>query len=445
MAEQDIDIIQLFEPGNEAALDTYLKLIHPADFAELLELVPVEHWEKLTTRLASDVMAEVLTDLDENQLETLGEVLETPRLIEIVDELETDDAADVLADLPDEKSAVILSSLDDKDEIEILLSYPEDSAGGIMQTELCRVRSGELVAGAIDAVRLARDKVDDVLEVYVVDEFDRIEGTLSLEDLVLADSETPISKIHQPLAISVTADVDQEEVAILFEKYDIKALPVVASDGTLLGRITFDDIHDVIIEEASEDIMAMAGASAEDLVYGGEFLSIALHRLPWIATSLVGTLIASVVALKLETVHGIIEPMILASFVPVVAAMSGNMGSQSAMIITRDFAIGKVDLGNLGPTILREILVGSMMGISAGLVVGLFGWAMHGHFSLGITLSIAMLCSMTVATFVGVVTPATFKKIGIDPAIAAGPLVTTGCDLIGITVYLLVALALLSS
>ncbi len=435
------DIDKLFEPGSEDALATYVRLLHPSDFAELFELVHVKNWEKITTQMTPEELADVLADLNEHQREILGDRIENARLIEVVAELETDDAADVLADLPDEVSAVVLPALEDKDDIETLLAYPDDSAGGIMQTEVCRVRGDKHVADAIEAVREFRKTVEDVFDVYVVDPNGRIEGTIALEDLVLSSNNTPIGAIRQPIEVSVTPELDQEDVAILFRKYDVVTMPVVNNKSVLLGRITFDDVQDVLVDEASEDIMAMAGTSKEELLYGSDIFRIALFRMPWLLASLFGALITSQLVPLFSAVP--LDTIILIAFVPVATAMAGNVGSQSAMIITRGLAIGKVGLTGLGPTFSREVMVGSFMGVAAGSTVGLFGLLRHGDATLGLALGLAVLASMTAASLLGAGAPILFRRVGIDPAIAAGPLVTTSCDVVGVTLYLLVAVAVI--
>lgn len=432
------DIERLFDSGAEQALATYVRLLHPSDFAELFKLIDVDNWKKITAELSHENLAEVLADVDEHQRQILGDMLENTRLIEVVGELETDDAADVLADLPDEVSAVVLPALEDKEDIEALLAYPEDSAGGIMQTEVCRVRGDLRVADAIDAVREFREDVEEVFEVYVVDAVGRVEGTVALEDLVLSGNEVSIASIRRVIEVSVTPELDQEEVALLFQKYDVVTMPVVDGSNVLLGRITFDDVQDVLVEEASKDIMAMAGASTEELVYGSDFFRIALFRLPWLLASLFGALMTSQLVPLFSRVP--MDTIVLTAFVPVAMAMAGNVGSQSAMIITRGLAIGKVSLSGLGPTFSREVLVGSFMGIAAGVTVGIFGLLVHGDAILGLALGLSIVVSMSAATLVGAGAPILFRRVGIDPAIAAGPLVTTSCDVVGVALYLLVAI-----
>ncbi len=448
MADHDVDIERLFEPGEEEALEDFLRLLpHPADIAELFNQIDEESWPKLTRRLAAEMLAEVLTELEENQIARLGELLHIDRLVEVVGELETDDAADVLAELPDHKSAVVLPKLEDRAEIASLLAYDDDSAGGIMQTELCRVVEGSKVADAIEAVRDAREKVDDVLEVYVVDSEGRLTGTVALEDLVLSHPEVAVESLEQPVEAQVTPEVDQEDVAAVFGRYDLYTLPVVDPDGVLLGRITYDDIQDVLEEEASEDIMASVGASAEDLVYSSAFLRIALFRMPWLATSLVVSIGAGFLLSlfrEFPSQSFVVEAVIAASLGPVVMAMTGNIGSQAAMIVTRGLAIGKVDASTLGRTFLRELSVGFLLGATAGTLVGSVAWVWQQEIRLGVAVGVAIVASMSAASAVGALAPAAFKKVGIDPAIASGPLVTTGCDLLGVAIYLAVSLVILA-
>lgn len=442
MADKDIDI--LFEPGAESALTAYLQLLHPADIAELFDHVDEENWPKITRRLSAARLAEVLANLDEEQLETIGDKLKIERLIEAVEQLETDDAADLLADLPEAKSQAILEGLPSQDraEIQSLLAYPEDSAGGIMQREVCKIHPDQTVREAIVAVRKARQEVTDVLEVYAVDENGVLNGVVDLEDLVISDEDTPISRLIHPVASRVTPHVDQEEVAQIFGKYDIATLPVVDTEGRLLGRITFDDIHDVVEQETTEDVLAMAGTSGEEFVYGANYLKIAVFRLPWLISTLIGSLLTTTLVPLFSKVPA--DTIVLASFIPVVMAMTGNVGSQTAMIVTRGFAIGRSELQLLGRTFFRESTVGIIMGLSAGLVVGIFAFLRIGTPILGVALGLSMMCSMSVAALVGVSAPFAFRRMGIDPAIAAGPLVTTGCDILGIAIYLLVAFLVLS-
>ena len=312
-----------------------------------------------------------------------------------------------------------------------------------MQTEVCSVEYSLTVRHAIEAVRECVQLVDDVHAVYLVDGRGVLTGVVGLEALVLASEETPLSQLSESVEKILTADLDQEEVARVFRKYDVAILPVVTQEGVLVGRITFDDIHDVIVEEATEDVMAMAGASGdgEDLVYTNQVGKITLFRLPWLISSLLGALITTQLIPLFSSVPG--DTIVLASFVPVVMAMTGNMGSQTAMIITRGFAIGKVEMSNVTKSLIRETTVGLLMGISAGIVVFIFTFLVYDNLRLGIAVGASMVASMASAATAGTLAPTAFKKLGVDPAIAAGPFVTTVCDVLGVAAYLLVAILVL--
>ncbi|MEM6730569.1 MAG: magnesium transporter, partial [Myxococcota bacterium] len=415
-----------------------------ADIAELFSIVGENHWPAITRELDPENLGEVLADLDEGLRERLGDLLRVERLVSAFEELDTDDAADVIVDLPEDKQEAVLQALDDPDIIK-LLEYDEESAGGLMQTELFRVTSGTSVTDVIEEMRRARedDEVEDIYTVYVVDDEGRLRGTVSLENLILAKPTTEVDGLKEEITIQVTPELDQEEVARLFGKYDVVSVPVVDDDGVLLGRITFDDIHDVLQEEASEDMLQMTGASAEDLVYGGNTLRIAALRLPWLGSSLLGALGAGFLQTLIGRDKSVGEIVVLASFVPVLMAMSGNIGSQSAMIVTRGFAIGKIDSGTLGRSFGRELMVGAIMGTAVGVVVMVYGMVQYGDPALGLTLVISLVLAMMMAAIVGVGVPSLFKRIGIDPAIASGPLVTTSCDLLAVSIYLVCTVLLL--
>ena len=446
MADGSVDIEKLFETGYEDTLSAYLRLLHPADTADLFHLVERDKWGRIISLLDAESLAEVLSHLDEGLIDVLGPQLKVERLAAAVEELETDDAADVLGELPRAQIDAVLAALDaeDRDEIETLLAYDPETAGGLMQTELCRVREDLLVGDAIESVRQVRSDDDDIdiHQIYLVDSQGVLKGTVQLADLVLSTRETALGKISEGVEQKVTAGIDQEEVAHLFEKYDMAALPVVNELGVLLGRITFDDVHDVLLEEATEDVVKMAGGSSEDLVYGNDFFRIALFRLPWLISSLLGSLLTTQLVPMFSDVPG--DTILLAAFVPVVMAMTGNVGSQTAMIITRGLAVGLVSLETLGRTVVRELFVGCLMGVAAGVLVGLFSLWRYDQAILGLALTLSMISSMTSAACVGALAPALFKRIGIDPAIAAGPLVTTTCDVLGVGIYLAVAIVVIT-
>ncbi|RQW90944.1 MAG: magnesium transporter, partial [Geobacter sp.] len=361
------------------------------------------------------------------------------KLTRIVDDMESDDATDLIAELPQEQAQHILGHIDkeDSEEVRELLKYDKETAGGIMQLELVAVGQGSTVQDAIEHIRSSAGEVEDLHHVFIVDDGEKLVGILPLRKLILASPASTVGSIMDPATIRVTPDVDQEKVADIFRKYDIVSLPVVEHDGTLLGRIMVDDVVDVIEKENSEDIMMMAGIPEEDLVYGSHILAISRVRLPWLITNLFGGLLTGYLMwLFRVALH---EVLALVTFIPVITAMGGNIGIQSSSIMIRGFAIGRVDFTNLKRFLYKEIRIGLLMGVACGLVAGCAATLWHKDPVLGPIVALAMIIAITTAACMGTLVPAFFKKLKIDPAIAAGPFVTTANDIVGIIIYLGIA------
>jgi len=306
-----------------------------------------------------------------------------------------------------------------------------------MQLELVAVPQSVTVRDTIEQVRSSAGEVEDLHNVFVVDEGGGLVGVLPLRKLILASPDSQIRFIMDPANINVTPEVDQEEVAEMFRKYDMISLPVVNHKGKLLGRIMVDDVVDVIEQEDSEDIMKMAGIPEEELVYGGPVLKISRARLPWLITNLFGGLLTGYLMWLFKmTLH---EVLALITFIPVTTAMGGNIGIQSSSIMVRGFAIGRVDFNNLRRVLFKEIRIGLLMGVACGIVAGCAAVLWHKDLLLGPIVALAMVTAITVAAAMGTLIPAFFKKVKIDPAIASGPFVTTANDIVGIIIYLGIA------
>jgi magnesium transporter len=437
------ELRELFKPESSKELDALIRILHPADIAELVLLVDPDYWPFIIRRLSDEIASEVFENLPEPQRENFAELISLPRLAAIVEEMETDDAADLLAELPQHRAETILGSLDkeDAEDLQKLLTYPEDSAGGIMQTELASVHEGVSVASTITELRILSQDVEELHVVYVLDDEGGLKGLVQVIRLLFADPGMLIDELIEIPVVTISPFMDQEEVARLFRKYDLVSAAVVDEKNQLIGRILIDDIVDVLDEEASEDMLMMAGTSAEDLVYGNQVFRIAWVRLPWLITNLFGGLLTGYLLSFFELVF--VDALVLISFVPVITAMGGNVGTQSATIVIRGFALGKVQFRNLNRTLIRELGVGLVMGISCGTFVGFLAHLWEGSLLVGFVVGIAMMCAMTVAAFMGVLAPSFFKFIGTDPAIAAGPFVTTANDVTGILIYLGVAAGML--
>jgi magnesium transporter len=437
----DVEELQQLLEGDDQSLRAYFNSVpHPADITEFLEHVDVHQWPRLL-RLIDDpeVRAEVVSQIDEAKWQDLLARLQPDEIAALILQMESDDAADLIAKLPIQARYDTLRRLpaEDRRHVQNLLGYPEDSAGGIMQVELAHVAQSANVADAVQKVReLVEDDVE-VLVVWVVDGEERLVGYSALADLLLHKSTTPISSIVETDLVTVTPLVDQEEVARLFKKYDLITLPVVDDEGHLLGRIVVDDVVDVLSEEAEEDALRMGGTSAEELVHPEQVLSTARIRLPWLAVALGCSLVS---ASLLKFFEPLLERVaIVYSFLPVIMAMGGNVGTQSATILIRGFATGKSDLSDIPKFIFKEVRVGLILGVVYGTFAGIvaaFILSKHNLF-LGLVVFISMVLAMMTAAVVGVIAPSLLKRLNVDPAIASGPFVTTMNDITGILIYML--------
>jgi magnesium transporter len=313
-----------------------------------------------------------------------------------------------------------------------------------MQTELVTVPESATVDEAVEEIRAQAEEVGPFHFVYVVNEDRGLEGVLNLGSLILAAPHRPIRELMVGDQQTVTPEVDQEEVAQMFKRYDLVALPVVDGDGRLLGRILHDDAVDVLEEEADEDIMRMAGAGAAEpeLVYTDQLLKIASVRLPWLLATLVGLTVPALLVWAFQVSFP--DMLALVPFVPVIGAMGGNVGAQSATIVVRGFATGRVDFHNLGSFLGKELVVSTLMGLACGAVSGVVAIIWHGNLMLSATVTVSMVTAIIASALMGVLVPYFFRLVKIDPAIAAGPLVTTIDDIIAIGIYYLAALLLIS-
>jgi magnesium transporter len=441
------ELVQLIDDGDPKALDRFLAVLHPADLAALLEFLARRYWPKVISRLSIARISDLMEELPDHLRDDLAEHLKLHQLTRALEEMASDDAADVLADLPEPLAHDVIESLHWKDrrEVEALLAYPEDTAGGLMQTELVAVPESATVDRVIDAVRATAEQAGAFHYVYVVDDERRLVGVLKLVKLLLSPPEVLIRDLIKTDIQMVTPDVDQEDVARMFKRYDLVALPVVDEEGRLLGRILHDDAADVLEEEADEDILRMAGAATQEpeLVYTNQPFKIASVRLPWLLATLAGLTVPAFLVWAFQVSFP--DMLTLVPFIPVIGAMGGNVGSQSATIVVRGFATGRVDFHNLGRFLAKEFVVSTLMGIACGLISGLVAILWHGDPALSVTVTVSMMAAIVASAIMGVLVPYLFRLINIDPAIAAGPLVTTIDDIIAIGIYYLAALAFITA
>jgi magnesium transporter len=421
-----------------------LSKIHPADIAHLFRFLELKDQRMLFNLIPDpEIAGTVLVEVDHVTGALILESLEKETITEVLQGLPYDDAADIIQNMPEELAEEILHLMEDEDseEIEELLKYAEDTAGGIMATEIFSLHEELTAKEAIQSLQEAED-AEMVFYLYVTDEHGHLVGVLSLRQLLTVPASRKLKDIMTREVISVTTDTDQEEVARMVEKYDILAVPVVNDTNKLMGIITVDDVIDVLREEATEDIYKMVGSSDEELLLGNNALKIARLRLPWLITNLFGGIITGYLMWLFKvTIRDVIA---LISFIPVITGMGGNVGVQSATIVVRGFATGKIEMSSLRQVIFKEMRVGIIMGLVCGLTVGLVAYGWHGNAYLGLVVGLAMSVAMTVASTMGVLAPTFFKRFGIDPAIAATPFVQTANDITGILIYFATATSFLS-
>ena len=435
----------LAEQGRFAALPDLFEGMHPSDIADLVASVAVEeHRIEILKALPTDVASETLAEMeeDEDRAELLTG-LDERKGAELLQELADDDAADLLGELEPRDRDRMLAALPSEEagEIRELLQYGEETAGGLMTTSLVSVPAGATAAEAISEIRKQGREVEDFYTVFVVDERDRLHGTVPLDDLILADPADAIALLVEPAAATVLPDTDQEDVGQLMGRYNLVNIPVVDREGSLLGRITFDDVIDVIEAETTEDILRLAGVSDEEELKGGWFESVR-SRLPWLVLNLATAAIAASVILAFEST--IEEVAFLAFLMPVIAALGGNTGTQALAVTIRRIAVGGVINAGQFRVVGKEVLVGLLNGFVLGVLFAVFAYVwMDGDPRLGLVVLLAMWANIIVAGFAGAMIPTVLHRLGVDPAVASSVFVHTLTDLVGFVMVLNLAAALL--
>jgi magnesium transporter len=441
LVEQIVEEVRerLAEGEVEEAADL-LAALHPADGADVLEELGLAEQRELMDELEEDEAAEVLVWLDEEEQAELVATLAPARLGDLLDAMSPDDAADVLADLPPERVEAALAAMDDDAEVRALLAHEEDSAGGIMIPHAITLPASATAQQAIDFLRMHQPDEDNAYYLFVADRDGRLAGVVSLRQLVVAQSETPLQTIMNPEVISVNVNADQEEAARTLSHYGLMALPTVDDEGRLVGVITADDIIDVIQEEATEDIYRLAGLSDEASVYRS-LLVASRQRLTWLFVNLPMALLASLVVSLFEPT--IQRVAVLAAFMPIIGGMGGNAGIQTLTLIVRSIALGEIELSDSWRALRRELLIGLANGLFVGLTVGLVALIWQSSAWLGLVAGLAMLTNLLAAAIAGTLVPLGLKLGGADPALASGVIVTTITDVIGYSVFLSLATLLL--
>ncbi len=418
-------------------IQNVIEKFYPADISLVMRELDTEMRLTLFKQIKDITKAaETLSELDIEIAVPLIQTLPEEQSGAIFKEMSDDDRAEIIAQLPDEFARQILNQLGavESQDVETLLSYPEDSAGRIMTTEFFALRDATTATEAIEIIRRRGEEAETVFYIYVTDPLGRLTGIVSLRKLILTQPDTQLKDIMSTNVVKVDIHTDQELVAQQVERYNILAIPVVDESDILVGIITVDDIIDVIRDEATEDIFRMAGTDSMEIVYADNIWKIARIRLPWLLITLLGGITTGffmwVFKATLQTT------LALVTFVPVITGMGGNVGTQSALIIVRGLATGRVTMDTISKVIWREARIGILMGVVCGLMVGIIALLWHQEPMVGAVVAVAMSTSMTVAATMGAFAPTFFHKLEIDPAIASGPFVTTSNDIIGILIYM---------
>lgn len=435
LTDELIEQVELcVETKDDAALKRVLNEFHFADVAEILDELDLEDSVYVIKLLDSETTSEILMELDEDTREKVLKNLSAKEIAEEVQELDTDDAADIIAELPEERQAEVIAKIEDKEhreEITELLTYDEDTAGSLMAKELVKVYETWTVAGCLRRIRSQAQEVTRVHSIYVVNKEEKLIGRLSLKDLIVAKSDQKIADILKETVDSVNVKDDVEDVAKVMAKYDLEAIPVVDDNQTLLGRITIDDIVDVLKEEAEKDYQMAAGLTG-DVEADDSILELTRARLPWLVLGLFGGLGSVFIMKGYENIMETVPSLFF--YTPLIAAMAGNVGVQSSAIIVQGIANDNVK-GSMGSRLLKEVGLSLINGFVLALLVILFGFIIGQDTTESLAIAVSMMSVIVVAALVGTFIPIILDKRGIDPAIATGPFITTSNDILGIYLF----------
>jgi len=436
--------VQLLAAREEDELRALALSLAPGDLAEILRPLNVPDTACILRLLPPDPVAELLLEIDNRSLSALFTLLDVDEIADIVEEMPSDDGADLLGELEPAQAEQILAAMEEEERSEVaeLLQYGPETAGGLMGKEFATCTEEQTCQDAVKLLRgLDPDDLEETHSVFVVDAKGRLAGLLPLTVLLLADRQAKVADVMEKDPLYVMVDLDQEEVASFFMTHDLISLPVVDHRMRLVGRITADDIMDVMEEEATEDFSRLAGVSVEEF---GEVssLRVARSRLPWLLGALGGELGA---VLVLNHFSRSLQTMVaLAFYIPMMMALAGNVGIQTSSVVVRGLATGELPLGRIGRHLLREL--GTALLVGAVVAASLMGisFAINGDIYLSAVLAVAMLLVVLMAAMVGTTIPLALNRFGVDPAVATGPFITTSNDLFGLLIYLGLASFMLS-
>ncbi len=429
---------------NFAQIKEILGKTHQADIADVLKsLNRLKDKKILIEQLEAEKVALVLNELESEEISQLLSMLPDLKVTEVFEHMPYDDAADFLGELPESEQEKYLDLFDisSAEDLQELLSYKDDTAGGIMTTEFVAIPYNISVDKAIKALRENAVNAETVYYVYVINLKNQLMGVISLRELIIASQDLMVSEVMKRNIISVNVNDDQEEVAKVVARYDFLAVPVVDDKNHLLGIITVDDVIDVIHEEAEEDIYKMAGVSGLEDDINAKLTSTLSSRLPWLFVTLLGGFISGNVLSAFS--NQLDKMVVLTFFIPLLAGMGGNVGTQSSTVTVRGIATGFINKETVRKTITRELMIGVLIGGIMGSMVAILAYFWQYNMKLGIVVGLSMMANIFTAATMGTLVPLFFKRVGIDPAVASAPFITTAIDVLGLIIYSTLASILL--
>ncbi|BCI64393.1 MULTISPECIES: magnesium transporter [Bacteroidales] len=431
------EIQQVIDDKNEQKAKEYLKDLHPADIAELYQALNLDEAEFIYRLLDSEKAADVLMELDEDDRKKLLKRLPNEMIAkQFIDHLDTDDAVDLIRELDEEAQEEILSHIDDVEQagdIVDLLKYDEDTAGGLMGTEMVVVNENWSMPECLKEMRIQAEDMDEIYYVYVVDDDERLKGVFPLKKMITNPSVSKIKHVMKKDPVSVKTDTPIEEVAQAFEKYDLVAVPVIDSIGRLVGRITVDDVMDEVREQAEREYQLASGLS-QDVESTDTIFTQTSARLPWLLIGMFGGLANSVILGNFEA--GFVSNPAMALFIPLIGGTGGNVGIQSSAIVVQGLANGSFSLRNSGKQILKELGVALINACMISALVFVYNWIRMGNNGVTISVSLSLFSVVIFASIFGTIVPMTLERFKIDPAIATGPFITITNDIIGMLIYM---------
>ena len=421
-----------------------VKKTHAADLSMVFHSLSIPNQRRLFILIDErEIKGEIFSNVDEDTFLNLIEEMNLDEIVEILDLMPKDDVADLLGHLPVEKSDTILEMMkkEGSEEVEGLLHYGDDTAGGIMVPDFIALREDTTARAAIESLQKEHLDVEMPFYLYVVDSNGRLIGVSSLRQLVVVPPNTPLKDFMTTDVFAVKTDMDQEEVAKIVARYDILAVPVVDDTNQLVGIVTVDDVIDIIREEATEDILKMAGVSGDEFIETQSVMRSTRIRLPWLSASFIGGIVAFFIIGHFE--GSLKKVAYLAAFIPVIMGMGGNIGTQTSTIVVRGLATGRLNIRDTWPVVFKELAIGFILGAVYGVMIGTVAQLRYSTAMVAVSVGLAVISSMAIAALVGSIVPMGFARINVDPAVATGPFVTTAIDIVSVYFYFQIATFLL--